>query len=264
MKHYNKKSNILRRNFSKSASFYDRYANIQRLAADSLLNEMPQRAIDNILELGCGTGYYTDILKRRFKGARLKAVDISREMITIAKQRIKDKQIEFMVQNAEAFESSEKFGLVTSNAVFQWFSNLEETLSSYKNLLTPNGVIIFSVFGPLTFKELRDSLNDALAKPYEKDKFSIAAIRFLAKKDLEKILRAHFSKVSIKELVIKEKYPTLTGLLRKIKYTGTRGEGLNRTFLWAPALLKRISLVYKARFGKIETSYQIFLCKAGN
>lgn len=253
---------ILVRNFSKYAYLYDRHANIQRMVANALIDEVPCVAFANILEIGCGTGYYTNILKSRFKTARLKALDISCEMIKIAKQKLRDEHIEFMVRNAEAIEFYEKFDLITSNAALQWFGDLETALAKYKNLLTHDGVLAFSIFGPLTFKELSESLKDVLGGLADRRNTFIESSNFLVKEDLMRILASHFTKVTIKELAIKERYASLTELLNKIKYTGTRGSGLNRSFLWAPGLLKRIDKLYKARFGGIETSYQIFLCKA--
>lgn len=245
------------RNFSRCAEFYDRYADIQALSAARLLEESPRDNITNILEIGCGTGNYTRLLRERFECARVKALDISDKMIEVAKRKLQDKQIEFIVGDGEFIEPNSKFDLVTSNAAFQWFESPKRAITNYKNMLTKKGLITFSIFGPLTFRELNRCMKEVIGE----DRM-ISADNFLEKRELKRLLKAHFIKISIKELIIEEEYPSLNELLSKIKYTGARGDGGNSSFLWSRALLNKIEDVYRARFGLVRATYQIFLCKA--
>lgn len=248
---------MIKRNFSRCAHLYDKYANIQRLVASELVKELPNNGIANILEIGCGTGNYTSLLKEKFKSSRIKALDIAKGMIGVARQKLKDRQIEFLVTDAENIDINNEFGLITSNAAFQWFERIERTIEKFKKALKKEGIIAFSIFGPLTFWELNQSLKEVLHKDV-----SIGSHIFLEKEKLEIILSKYFHKIYARELIVKERYVSLMELLRKIKYTGIRGAGLNSSFAWTQKLLKRTEETYKCKFGQIEATYQIFFCRA--
>ena len=47
--------------------------------------------------------------------------------------------------------------MVYSNLTIQWVNNLQHTLSEFKRVLKPGGMLLFSTFGPDTLKELRHS-----------------------------------------------------------------------------------------------------------
>jgi malonyl-CoA O-methyltransferase len=258
MRHKIDKDRLIR-NFSRYAHLYDKYASIQRLAAKELIKEITQKNVTNILEIGCGTGNYTKLLKERFKEATIQALDISKKMVETAQKKLVGKGVEFIVADAEAMVIGPSFSLITSNAAFQWFDNLGRVCKKYKEALRENGVLAFSSFGPLTFWELNRCLNIAIGK-----NVSLSSAYFLDKGMLEEILKRDFKKVIIRELITKEKYHSLKELLWKIKYTGTRGSGLGSQFLGQRRLLERMEEIYQAEFGQIKATYQIFFSKAIN
>ncbi len=236
---------IIARNFSRCARLYDRYADIQMTAAAELVRLLPNKGVENILEIGCGTGNYTAVLRERFGSAGIKALDISKAMIEAAKGKPRQSDIEFIVADAESFCPDEKFDLITSNAAVQWFEDLDRAVSRYSDALTERGRMIFSTFGPETFRELRKVLGGDLRT---------ASGDFLDKGALEAILKKHLSRIRIRKLMVKEVYRSLAELLRKIKYTGVRGNE-SRAFP-----LKKTEKLYKKMFGRVEATYEIYLC----
>ena len=244
------------RNFSRYAHSYDKHADVQRQVAVCLLSQFNGSAFERILELGCGTGNYTSILQERFKHAKIRAVDISKEMIKVARAKLKDNDIEFSVRDAERIGPREKYDLITSNACLQWFENLDKALSRYKNMLNKGGVISFSVFGQRTFYELNSVLKSVSPEA------SISVDGFTGRKDLEKILSGNFKKVMIKEIRLRQEFAHLKDLLTKIKYTGTRGEGLSEKIRFSRGILEELNKAYLKRFHKITATYQAFLCQA--
>lgn len=114
-----------------------------------------------ILELGCGTGRLTSELLEAFPDARLLAVDISPDMVAYAAQRAP--RARFMVDDAENFvrTCNETFDLVISNAAFQWFQQMEQTLGYVKALLAADGLLAGSTFGEDTFTELQQAFRSA-------------------------------------------------------------------------------------------------------
>ena len=243
------------KNFSRYAHMYDRYSNVQRKAAFELLNMIKKDRFTKIMEMGCGTGNYTRLLREKFKKARIKAVDISYKMIEVASDKLRDKGIEFIVKDAENMNLDEEFDLITSNACFQWFEDLGQALLKYKILLKENGSILFSAFGPFTFWELNSALRSVL-----KDN-SIAAVEFIPMEETKRILFNNFKEVRIKETRYEESFPSLIDLLNKIKYTGARGDGLGSKISLDRGTLKEIEQAYLNKFHRIKATYQVFFCQ---
>jgi len=246
----------IKRNFSRYAACYDDYSSVQDRAGPELISGLGQHHFRKILDIGCGTGNYTLLLRNRFDSAAIKAVDISGRMIEIAQRKLQDKKIEFLTSDAETADFDDKFDLITSNACFQWFSNLDKALAKYKNMLTQDGTLLFSVFGPLTFRELGESLELL----YKKD-VSISSGCFPNAEKLAAILEKNFHQVSIKNKISKESYTCLWELLKAIKYTGTRGLGLNVKGI-SKGRIGKLERIYKERFKDITATYQVFYCRA--
>jgi malonyl-CoA O-methyltransferase len=248
---------MVENNFSRHANLYDKYALIQCLAAKELINKSPDRNIRNILDVGCGTGNYTLLLRKKYDLAHIKAVDISRDMVDVARRKFGKGGIEFIIADAEELPPAGEYDLITSNAAFQWFNDPGSFLAKYKNALREEGSILFSTFGPLTFRELSLSVKDALGKDAR-----ISSDGFPGKEELAGMMKDLFGESAVKETVIKKKYASLTELLRHIKYTGARGSPINGISLWRKTMLDRVEEAYLSNFGGIEASYQIFYCRA--
>lgn len=248
--------NIIEKNFSRYAECYDRYSSIQNMCASELISRV---AIDNaakILDVGCGTGNYTKLLKDKFPSAQIKAVDISANMVDMARKKLLQENIEFIVADAEKSDFKEKFDLISSNAAYQWFEDLKNTLSRYKDMLNEGGFISFSIFGPLTFCELNASLKESIGKD-----ISLNSSSFLSRRSLANLMKNHFRDVEVKEKIYREKYSALPELIRKIKCTGTRGSGLERDNFWTPGQMRNLERIYKEKFKGITATYQVFFCR---
>jgi len=245
---------IITQNFSKYAHLYDKYASVQKKTAQRLLNRMPSASFSRILELGSGTGNFTFLLRKKFADAEIKAVDISDKMVEFASKRARDKKIKFIHADAENLNLRERFDLITSNACFHWFDDLERALKIYKKYLKNDGAIVFTAFGPETFFELNVALGETLKG------ISTQASKFVAKDKLERLLNSEFNQVDLREVKYKESFTSLSGLLRKIKYSGIRGGTPENKVSFSRRMLKDIEQIYLARFGRIKATYQVFFC----
>ena len=244
-------------NFSKYASSYDRYADVQNEAAGMLAKMLPKGEITKIFEIGCGTGNYTAILKDTFKYADIRAIDISGPMVRLAAHKLNDDRISFEVGDAEEAALCGEYDLITSNATFHWLGNLDGIIKKAEASLKNEGALIFSSFGPKTFSELKASLHSAIGRA-----IAFTSDTFDGKSDIENALSKYFKRVKISERLIRESHPRLRDLLHKIKYSGTRGAGANIGKAWSPGVLKKIESIYLERFGSIEATYQVFFCEA--
>ncbi|OQX80601.1 MAG: malonyl-[acyl-carrier protein] O-methyltransferase BioC [Candidatus Omnitrophica bacterium 4484_70.1] len=247
----------VKENFSRYAKYYDFYCNVQKLSAKKLIEYIPQEFPKRILDIGCGTGNYTKMLREKFPFAKIKAIDISKEMIEIAREKLKDKNIEFWVGDGERFNFDSHYDLITSNVCFQWFEDLELALTLYNKLLSTQGWVLFSIFGPLTFQELSSSLRELL----ETDDVSILADRFKDKQFIKDIMGKIFSDVEVEERIYEERYSSLFQLLKSIRYTSAKGGNLPRNIFWTPAMLSKLETVYRKKFNDVMATYQVFFCK---
>jgi malonyl-CoA O-methyltransferase len=162
---------LVRKHFNRHAFEYDRFSEVQSIMADRLImllrEQYPDSTFNNILELGCGTGILTEKLLNLFPGARITAVDISPAMINKTKEKLVNRtdSVTYLTGDAELMYptilTGERFDLVISNAVFQWFTQPKATIQAYVNHLFNRGVLAFATFGPRTFFELHESYHAA-------------------------------------------------------------------------------------------------------
>lgn len=257
MSSWAKTKEFIKKKFSKYAETYDKYAAIQKIIAQKLVKLIPEKPFKEILDVGCGTGNFTKLLRDKYKNSYITAIDISPKMIEVAKSKLGQKNIEYVVADAEEIEPDKKYDLIASNATMQWFANLDKTLSKYKKMLKDDGAIVFTIFGPLTYNELSWVMEDITNK-----KLLINSKKFLGKSEIEQLLKKHFSKCMVKEEIIKEENRTLKGLLTKIKYTGTQGTSLVGKGLFGKELLKKAEEKYKQKYKTIQATHQLFFCWA--
>ncbi len=257
MPNWSKTKEFIRKKFSQYAKTYDRYAAIQKKLAQKLISLLPEKDVKSALDIGCGTGNFTKLLREKFKNCHITAVDISPQMIEVAKNKLGNENVEYLIADAEELEPEKKFDLIASNASMQWFANLDKTLGKYKKMLKDNGAIAFTIFGPLTYNELAYVMEDVTNK-----KMIINSKKFLSKVEIEQLLKKHFSKCEVKEELIKEQNKSLKNLLMKIKYTGTQGYSMAGKGLLGKDVLKKAEIKYRQKYKNIEATHQLFFCWA--
>jgi malonyl-CoA O-methyltransferase len=150
----------LKRLAGRSAATYDEHAVVQKKMAHRLLQNLQERNIGatRILELGCGTGYATQLLLDHFPEAKVVAVDFSEEMIAVAREKVEPaSRVRFVVGDAEAedFGSWGPFDLVVSNALLHWLEDPAQAIRRWNRHLVPGGWLASGTYGPDTFMELR-------------------------------------------------------------------------------------------------------------
>lgn len=153
----------LKRRFSRNARQYDQYASVQKQMASELIKmvQADGRDYHRILEIGCGTGYLTALLTEAYPRASITAVDIAEGMLSYAASRLEGKPVIFLCEDAESMTFNSTYDLIISNATFQWFNHLEQTLAKLTAHLSEQGRLSFSTFGSETFQELHQAFGAA-------------------------------------------------------------------------------------------------------
>ncbi|HHY73277.1 MAG TPA: malonyl-ACP O-methyltransferase BioC [Bacillus bacterium] len=157
---------LLQKRFTKQAPIYDEFANVQKKMANHLLTlledvQCGEQGGIRILEIGCGTGYLTERILQHFPHCEITAVDLAPGMIEMARKKVDDKRVTFICGDAEKMEFAQTYHFIISNATFQWFNQLENTIRRLFETLHTGGTIYFSTFGKSTFHELHASFKQA-------------------------------------------------------------------------------------------------------
>lgn len=93
----------------------------------------------SILDVGCGSGSHS--LQLQKKGLKVKAIDISKGAIEVAKQRgVQTCEVKALLDETETFDTI--LLLMNGTGIFQELSQVSKHLSHLKNLLNPNGQIL--------------------------------------------------------------------------------------------------------------------------
>jgi SAM-dependent methyltransferase len=96
----------------------------------------------NVLELGCGTGYFTRELAR--SGAEIVAIDVSPELLDIAKSNCSAPNVRYEIQDAGALSYSDAmFDSVVGSSVLHHLE-IKEALQEIYRVLKPGGAIYFT------------------------------------------------------------------------------------------------------------------------
>jgi trans-aconitate 2-methyltransferase len=92
-----------------------------------------------IIDLGCGTGTSTAILRERWPSARITGLDSSSEMIAVA--RAGDTSVEWVAGDLRHWAPAAPFDLVFSNAALHWVPDHGELVPRLLRYLSPGGVL---------------------------------------------------------------------------------------------------------------------------
>jgi malonyl-CoA O-methyltransferase len=151
--------------FDRAARTYDSVSTVQRGMAKRLvqLSVGPLRP-RSVLELGCGTGHLSVRLFERFPGSEFLLTDISVSMLERARVRLGTRAEAGQVRCLQLDASSRPWGmgqryeLMASNALVQWFPNLAEHFAAAAEHLQLGGSYLVSGFLGDNLPELARSL----------------------------------------------------------------------------------------------------------
>jgi len=103
----------------------------------------------DVLDAGCGHGWYADWLVRH--GARVVAVDRSAAMVALAQKRIagRARVIQGDVGNLRSILADESFDLVLSSLVLHYEADLSAVFAECARLLRQAGTLVFSTHHPV-------------------------------------------------------------------------------------------------------------------
>ncbi|TYQ15828.1 UNVERIFIED_CONTAM: malonyl-CoA O-methyltransferase [Acetivibrio alkalicellulosi] len=254
----------LKRRFSRNAMQYDKFARVQKKMGDILINNINSTGQDyqNILEIGCGTGYVTRLLLSNFNNAKITGLDIAPGMIDYVKSTVTSKNVDFICSDIEEINITKKYDLIVSNATFQWFNNLEKTLVKIVNLLKPGGFFCFSTFGTNTFRELKNSFEKTqILLDIQQDDISPGQT-FISANQLESICKKQSYNYKISEVYEYEFFNCCRNFLYSIKKIGANNSCAKRNNL-PPDFIEKVIEIYDRDYKEndkvIATYHNLFV-----
>lgn len=135
---------------------YDTNQNKTRdLEAISLRETLNDIKFENCLEIGCGTGKNTEWLLT--KGHKITAVDLSEEMLSIARKKIPNDNVQFLkvdINQDWAF-TTDKIDLIVCSLVLEHIENIGRIFKLISEHLTKNGIVYIGELHP--FKQYSGS-----------------------------------------------------------------------------------------------------------
>jgi malonyl-CoA O-methyltransferase len=152
---------------------------------DFLLREVERRLFSRLdyikiqpkrlLDVGCGLGQSALALSGRYPQAQVLAIDLSSNMATQASARLQpvgwqswrhklasvlgstanDSTIDFLCADTHQLPlETSSVDFIWSNLALHWFADPAQVFGEWQRVLRPNGLALFSYFGPTTLREL--------------------------------------------------------------------------------------------------------------
>lgn len=129
----------------------------------------------HVLDAGCGAAHAVDLLRGQYPEMIYTGVDHSSKLLNIAKERHTQQPslwqrlrrqpqlpLDFVQADlAKTLLPPESQDFIWSNLALHWHPEPHRVFSEWRRLLVPEGLLMFSTFGPATLQELRDAISAA-------------------------------------------------------------------------------------------------------
>lgn len=146
------------RSFGRAAASYDDAAHLQRAVCRQLLAELDGApAPSTILDLGSGTGYGSELLRRCFPQARIIALDLAEGMLRYARAERPAADFHIAADAEQLPLADGSVELVFSSLALQWCYRLPQLFGELQRVLADGGHCLVSSLGPGTLRELKHS-----------------------------------------------------------------------------------------------------------
>lgn len=145
--------------FARAASSYERHDDLQREVQARLLERLDyyESAPACVLDVGCGPGRGTALLKQRWRGAQVIALDLALPMLHVARRHAGWRR-PFARVCADALMlplTDRSVDVLHSSLCIQWCDDPHALFAEFARVLKPGGFLAISSLGPDTLIELR-------------------------------------------------------------------------------------------------------------
>lgn len=236
-----------------NAQEYDKAAILEQEVGRRLFERLDFIKINPkvLLDLGGGTGTFTKALATKYSDATVLNLDISENMLTQAKI-----PVSLCADICSIPLKNHSVDFIFSNCVFQNCEALNELFAEIARVLKPEGLLLFSSFGPDTLKELRTSLK-SLNPSYS----SLALIDMHDIGDM--LIQHHFFDPVMDAENIEMHYASFKDILTDLKTTGSHNAIIPLDFYATEGLESSYELYRRAQ-GELPATFEIIYGLAWN
>jgi len=142
--------------FGQRCETYDRVANLQKQVAKDLATHLPDLTAPNILEIGCGTGFLTREILKKYPDGIFDITDLSQDMVNKCQENNNHDNINarFYTLDGETSELAKNYDLIVSSMTFQWFNDPVKTVQK----LSAHAPVYYTSLGGNNFPEWKKTL----------------------------------------------------------------------------------------------------------
>jgi malonyl-CoA O-methyltransferase len=180
----------IKHHFSHAAPSYEEAAILQKTVAQHVDERLELITLHPsiVVDVGAGTGLLTQKIIARYPHAQVFAVDLSESMLRQAQPRLMQPRYPGLGKalnrrlaacqlarplsyklgatriNADAYQlpfATHSVDVLVSNLMLQWCDDLDRVFAEFRRVMRPEGLLMFTTFGPDTLKELRQAWSKA-------------------------------------------------------------------------------------------------------
>src|SRR5579872_5464064 len=170
-----------------NASLYDDKHNFVFKFGEDVVRLLSPRSGERILDLGCGTGYLTNIIARA--GSRVIGIDKSPAMIERANAAYPD--LDFRIMSATDLHFDTPFDAVFSNAVLHWVLDKETAVDNIYRALRPGGRLVVEMGGKGNNEDVLGATREALVRHQYPEQAAIHPWYFPSLSEYTTLLEQH-------------------------------------------------------------------------
>lgn len=122
---------------------YLKFARERTQASIDLASRVMVEIPASVIDIGCGPGNSTRVLRERWPNARITGLDSSPEMIDKAKADLPD--IEWITGDASTFTFQKEYEVVFSNAAIQWMQDHEVLVPRLYEIVKHGGALAVQI-----------------------------------------------------------------------------------------------------------------------
>jgi len=207
---------LLKRRFCSAKETYVEHAAVQAKMAVDLVDlakgYVDGSQVDNILELGSGTGLLTKAVLNYFSPKHYAANDLVPCTNSVIQEIVEANScatFKFIAGDIEAVDFPKRQHLICSGATIQWIKDLGAFFNKMHDCLQENGYLILSSFGPDNYTEIKEITTHGIAYP---DVFEVM-----------QLASDYFEVVDQKEWHQQLYFKSAYDVLKHMRYTGVNG-----------------------------------------
>lgn len=223
--------------FSKAAQHYDHFSQLQRYVGEQLFKKIEKTEVENIIDLGCGTGFFSERLLSTFPDSQLLCFDISPVMLQKAKQLKLCNTTYLCADIDDLSQFNFQVDLIFSNMVVQWSDDLSAAIYDIYQQLACGGKVYIST--------LLDGSLQELATAWKQVDSYRHINQFKTEKDLCKIVsNSAFKHAKLTRESRVLEYKTVIELMHALK-----GMGANHVHGYKPVNMNGHGIIKKLELG---------------